>query len=528
MKNIIIITVHLLVMGCAVKHPTKPSSQFSNHQLILSQPITISTEQAVFHGSENLLQVPENRNEPSGRLLALHFFRFEAKQKTDLPPVIFLGAGPGEPYDVVHFSESEYGNRAKSWVWELAFVNQKRDLILINQRGNPNAPGLPLDSFAFKYKNGEQDQPFDWNLRNKNRAHALEEYIKSFQETDVDIKGYSILEMVEDIESIRKLYNDPKLALIGTSFGSQWALAYMRQYPQNVDRAILSGLEPLDRNHDKPSDRWRVMTKIADYAAADPSIAPYLPEGGLINAYQTIIEKLEKGPVDVKLNVPAEDLNETILIGLDDFRMGYRNPYARGRLESINSWPKYITEIYQGDMRTLALRSIGRGGNSNSLALSALVDKSLGGNEEWVNQVNQDPASRWLGPINGYLDEFMKIEPNMDVGDEFRQQQKNKIPLIMIQGDMDLNTPIENAYYLQPFFSQNHLITVKRGTHTAKRAFILSDSELASDVYQFMNLDFNKTSFKDFKATLPDTYELPSFEFWPITGESLFDKYTQE
>jgi pimeloyl-ACP methyl ester carboxylesterase len=61
--------------------------------------------------------------------------------------------------------------------------------------------------------------------------------------------------MLEDIESIRKHYDDKKFAFIGTSFGSQWALSYLRQYIQNVDRMILAGVEPLDRNHDKLSDR---------------------------------------------------------------------------------------------------------------------------------------------------------------------------------------------------------------------------------------------------------------------------------
>lgn len=83
---------------------------------------------------------------------------------------MFLGAGPGKSYSSKHFYKYYHGKRAQSWYWELSFVNQKRDLILINQRDNPDAPGLPLDSFELKYKNRENVPPFDWNKRNKNRS----------------------------------------------------------------------------------------------------------------------------------------------------------------------------------------------------------------------------------------------------------------------------------------------------------------------------------------------------------------------
>ena len=43
-------------------------------------------------------------------------------------------------------------------------------------------------------------------------------------------------------------------------------------------------------------------------------------------------------------------------------------------------------------------------------------------------------------------------------------------------------------------------------------------------IYNFMNLDFEKEDFQNFKATLPTEYMLPAFEFWPIKGVSLYEK----
>lgn len=522
MKKSILILLTLVFISCTVMNTTPSKNQ---EQRIISQPVSITEEGHDFHGTENILFVPENRSNPKSRDIGLHFFHFPAKEKSDLPPIAFLGAGPGEPYDIERFYKSKFGSRAEAWTWELSFVNQKRDLILINQRGNSDAPGLQIEEFIYRWKNGSLDAPFDLELRNENRRDALKERVDFYTKQGMDLRGYDIHNFVDDIESIRTYFGYNKMAFIGTSFGSQWGLAYAQKYTEHVDRAIFAGLEPLDHAYDDPEGIWNVLEKIEKLAMADPKVAKDLPEVGLLEALKIVIQRLKDEPQIVEVVVPSEDLNEQVIIGVGDLRFSLDNPFARGRVERIESWPKYITELYNGDFRALAYEARYRRYTSVDLIMAPLVDNSLGISAERNARLDASEASNWLGDINLYHKRIKEVAPTKDVGDNFRQQKRHSIPMILIQGDMDRSTPYENATELMEYLENGHLLTIRGGMHSAKRAFIFADSTLAVSVYEFMNQDFEQINIKEYQKTLPTNFDLAPFEFWKIEGESIFDAF---
>jgi pimeloyl-ACP methyl ester carboxylesterase len=518
MKELITTTALLLLVISIIAQ--SPMIKKSNHPTVISQPVIIEDDDWKFEGTENMILLKENRNNPDSRLIPVHFFKFPAQQKSKLSPVVFLCAGPGEPYSVDVFYK---GKRAEAWRHELQFVNQNRDVILINQRGNSNAPGLQISNFKYRWSNGGSlDQAFNAKKWADNRRTAYAKYVEDYQEQGVDLKGYDILHFVEDIEVIRQYLKADKIALIGNSFGSQWGLGYIQSYPEHVDRALFSGVEPLDHNYDDPDGIWTVLEKINQYAQANPQIANQLPSIGLIEAFKIIIERLEKSPQTAIIK--DEDGKEIkIVIGADDLRMMYTNPASRSYLDEIESWPKYISEMYHGDFSFLAKHVQGRIYNSSSLMINPLVNNSIGISKQREEQLNKSASKRWLGNINSHYTSTRDICPAPKVAPSFREHVKHDIPILLIQGDMDLSTPYENALFLMDYLKNGHLITVKRGFHNAKRAFLFKDLPLFDQVYSFMNQDFEKNNFIDFKKTLPSIIEMPEFNFWPIDGQSLYE-----
>ena len=490
------------------------------HIEILTQPVTIQDDDWAYHGTENLILLPENRNNKNSRSIGLHFFKFPAKEKSNLAPVFFLAAGPGEPYAVDVFDN---GKRAEAWRFELSFVNRNRDVILINQRGNSNAPGLPLSNFRYKWSNGGSlDQPFDMTVMNKNRRDAYANFIKKYTDNGVDLRGYDILHFIDDIEAVRRFYDYEKIALIGNSFGSQWALGYIQRYQERVDRALLSGVEPLDNNYDDPDGIWKVLELINSYAMVDTLLAKSLPANGLIAALTTIIKRLESKPAITTITRNGEEIKVTV--GPDDLRFHLMYPGSRSYIDEIESWPKYIMEMYNGDFRMLADASIGRIYNSSSLMIDPLVNNSLGISKEREEMLNSRASVEWLGNINAEYTSTRDICPSPKVNEIFKRPKQYAVPMIIIHGDMDMSTPYENATSLINHFENGHLLTVKRGFHNAKRVIILQEPELADLIFSFMNIDFSTQGFTEFQHKLPDTHELPSFNFWPIGGNSLYEK----
>ncbi|MEM6803531.1 MAG: alpha/beta fold hydrolase, partial [Bacteroidota bacterium] len=503
--------------------------QPSQKAATVSQPIHILEETFEFIGTENLILLPENRENPQSREIAIHFLHFPAKIADSLAPVFFLPGGPGAFFTIEDFELERGGTWAKVWTYELKSLNKYRDIIILNQRGNTNAPGLPISDFRYRYRRGFKDKAFDREAKAIRQKEAFAKALEKFQAKGIDVKGYDILNMVEDIEDVRKHFSYEKIALIGASFGSQWGLAYMKQYEHRVDRALMSSVEPLDYAYDDAAEVWKVYQKLGKLAEEDADLKTQLPDIGLVEAYKAVVKKLEEGPLQIPLDIPEAGIKDTIELGLGDLHYSPMSPIAEGRRDALASWPKYVTELYQGEFRLLALRIYqGREGYARSSVFGHLIDNSLGITAQRDQLLLSREANRWLGDPSVNYRQTRKVSPTAVVSDEFRQLAKQDIPLLMIQGDMDWNTPLANATDLLPYYPQGHLITVGKGTHSSRRELILDNPELGDLILHFMDIDLEKESLSDYYKQLPSRHELSKLNFTPIKGESLYEKLKQD
>ncbi|MCI0347950.1 MAG: alpha/beta hydrolase [Acidobacteriales bacterium] len=91
------------------------------------------------------------------------------------------------------------------------------------------------------------------------------------------------------------------------------------------------------------------------------------------------------------------------------------------------------------------------------------------------------------------------------MGDEFRTEVVNRIPIVFAQGDWDTSTPVENVLNIAPYFPNGRVLIAMHGGHGVLEPI----AEHLPDVMSAL-LEFLKTSST---ANLPTRVALPVPKF---------------
>ncbi len=382
--------------------------------------------------------VKENRRNPASRVIGIGFSRFQSINAKS-PPVFFLPGGPGSSF---LDSAPPYLHRSGGPLMAEELLG-RCDLVFVDQRGFSKR-GSMLDDRAFQHGMVRPDATLEDHVREFRRFSG--EVVERYSRTQVDLRGYSLPECIEDVNELRQLLGYGKIVLRGQSFGSQWSFGIMKKYPKTVERALLTGIEPLNNGYDMPSHVFNAIRRIWKSIDQDIRFKPYLPPGGMEEAAEIVIKRLESDPIKVFTKGESQPVR---IIGPDDF------PW----------WdPAAILELYHEHFedweRPRVLRVVPR------TLLQPLIDSSLGSTEKRRRKLWHDPAVRYLSRANfAPLMATAEIWPSPDVGDNFRTPVRCNIPVVFVNGDWDTKTPIENMYEIAPYFPNSRQVVVHRGGH---------------------------------------------------------------
>ena len=281
--------------------------------------------------------------------------------------------------------------------------------------------------------------------------------LAELEKKGIDPKGYTAHECAADVEALRKALGYDQVVLVGQSFGGQWTFTTMRLFPQIVARAIISGVEPIDLGYDMPSHVYASMRRMWFAAERDMRFKDYLPPGGIPAAVRDIIRRFEKGPIKVTVTDESVGKDVTVTLGRDDFRPNPAEPAA-------------ILAIYHGHYDAWAKSIVNRRrAHRASVALiGPLIDTALAVTPLRRYLLRSDAAIDVVGQWN--FDDYMATEeiwPTADVGDDFRTEIQQTIPVLFVQGTWDTSTPMENLVQVTPHFVNSRTLIVHQGEHGA-------------------------------------------------------------
>ena len=219
------------------------------------------------------LTVPEERSNTSSRLIGLPFAIIPAKASVAAsdPVVIFTGGpGPSSLRVLADFSAETAQNFP---------LRQARDVIVMTQRGTDLTTPQSLDcrELALDFAGGER---FATDQAVVDAAKSCRDRLVS---AGVKLGSYTTKEIARDMEDLRLLLGKQRgftqWNVVGSSYGSKLALAYMRDAPQGVRSAVLDGPLPLQDSALYTAGVLDALTSVltacnqqADCAAAFPGL----------------------------------------------------------------------------------------------------------------------------------------------------------------------------------------------------------------------------------------------------------------
>ena len=439
------------------------------------------------------LWVPEHRGVPGSRIIGVGFARIRARTPSGAPPVFWLPGGPGlVVLDAFHDQTAAARGRLRAWL----SYGATADLVVVEQRGytlrgerlEATRPPLPLAQPRTEQADAEAAIAL---------AHqAVRDH------PGKDLAGYTIRACAEDVEDVRKALGYDRITLFGGSFGAQWSLAVMRTHPDTVARAVLSAVEPLDFGYDMPSALLATLQRIALEADRAPALRPYLPPGGLMAAAAAVRDRLARQPVTV--TVPASTrATGIIVLGLEDFQDSLLERAAQPA-----TWPAFVLALYHGHYEDWA-QDVARERQAETVKLiGPLIDTSLGITPQRLRQLRSDPAAAWIGR-SGFAPYLAAADawPTPDMGDVFRTMTPSPIPVLLVHGDWDTSTPVDNTLAQLPYFPNGHAIIMHRGGHDGTFYLLREQPALKDAVYRFLRTG----RMED----LPTEVTLPAPDFTP-------------
>lgn len=488
------------VWGCGENRPAAapPGTQPAPGTMFLA-PERIQLEAGGLAVAERgVIFVPTHRARPGSGVISLEVYRFKATNPSPgVPPIFYLFGGPSFEGLALNLArKGYYESRIKP-------LQDTADVVIVSQRGiGPSKPTtliempppLPLDASASEAERAE-------------RVRANAEREKAFWTGQgLDLAGFTIVDAAADIDDVRRALGYERITVWGGSFGSHWAMAVMRFHPQIVERAILRGMEGPDHTYDMPSYVLNALKRIAAEADTAPALAGQIPAGGLMAAFEKVIERTAQAPVIVTVNDPATREPVTVRFDADDVR-GMATGYTAGASSrpGMRTWASDMLALHRGDFTEAALARVrSRQSERFRTASYYMLDCGSGISRARAEQLAADPAVAILGPL-GFNYRHACPVWGADLGDAFRQNFETDIPTVITQGDYDISTPLENAQELAPFFKKGRLVVVHGGSHPA-----LDDAMDASPEYAQAILTFARSG--DMTA-LPAEVRLPPIDW---------------
>jgi len=198
------------------------------------------------------ITVPENRQDSNTRLISLPVIRIPATGSDVAEPIFFLTGGPG-------VSNQNFNPPAS--------LLEKHDFVQIGYRSIDGEVLLDCPEISAVLGNTKV-RLFSKEAQSL-LAIAIRKCNDRLRQEGIDIDGYNMVEVAEDIEAVRTQLGYNKIHLLSQSYGTRVAQIYDHLYAKHIYRSVMISVNPPGRFVWEPGKIDQQLAQIDQLCAAD-------------------------------------------------------------------------------------------------------------------------------------------------------------------------------------------------------------------------------------------------------------------
>jgi pimeloyl-ACP methyl ester carboxylesterase len=308
MRNLIcfFLLLSLLLGGCRpAASPVVATAKATTPPTPKPTAVSLTLKSCTVKGIEaecGSLHVPEDRNNPNGRILDLGIVVVRADGPDRQPdPLFYIIGGPGG-----YATGDSIVENAHNIIFSK--VNAQRDLVFLDQRGTNGKHRLTCEPFPSAITDTTpQEQVDDW----------MKQCLSSL---DGDPRFYTTVPAMQDLDEARAALGYDNINLYGISYGAAAAQVYMRMFPEHVRTAVIDHGTALDLPFYQVFARssQSALDQVFTYCEQDEKCHAAYPD--LRGDLKAVLDRLTKGPVVTSYTPPGR--TEPVSLTKIDFEAG--------------------------------------------------------------------------------------------------------------------------------------------------------------------------------------------------------------
>ena len=444
---IVLLSLSTLCFGQAEKafDPVFKQSKKTTHKIAKGQKYTFG-----------YLEVPENRNDPGSQTIEIPVYIFKSRNPNPKPdPIIYTVGGPGS----TTMPSAQYMNYYK--------YLDDRDFILVEQRGNYYAkPHLDCPEWA-KAQHTANLPGFDPDDTDALLAEAAKSCRDRLTKKGIDLNGYNTNEIAADIHDLVSVLGIQEYNLLTISYSTKIAQVLLRDYPDRIRSVVMDSPLPLQVNYDEESveNLLESVDKLLGDCEADVDCNRAYPK--IKSRFHEYLITKTKSPLEVPIDNPANgDVETFYLTGADLITV-----FTAASTGEVVNVPFEINKLLNGDVTSVkeqlsyVFQEPGSGaGQGMRLSVWCAEENPFNSQEIIQAETSKYPQVEGLSPAV-FEDEVCKIWSVKKVSDRENEAIHTEVPVLLISGEYDNETPVKWAASMMTSLSNSYHIIFQGWKH---------------------------------------------------------------